>query len=103
MAPKKKAPTFRQCALMISSWGELSTQALEDVDKARAETRHCIVVGIASSSATTGSSSAGAAAISVTASSAPEDVQPGADIVDLTEDVAAVTTPTALLKKLQRK
>ena len=80
---------------MISSQGELSTQALEDVEKVRAKMWHYTAAGVTSNSDTTGSSSVGVVVVLVTASSALEDKQLGMDVVDLTKDGTIVTAPIA--------
>jgi hypothetical protein len=105
MAPKKKPPTFRQQALMISNRGELSTQAMEDIKRARAATQLQPSGGTnsTSTSAPSRSSSAVAGGILMTALSAPEDVQLESDNVEQIEGGATITTPTTLVKKIRRR
>jgi hypothetical protein len=121
--PKKNMPTFRQHDLMISSHGELSTQALENVEnieKARAASRRSCSSGVGSNSsapATEGSSScdagvgahvsdpmAASAAISEPSSSNCETgVATSAGIVDLTEDTTDLEVLALSLKKIKHK
>ena len=108
MAPKKKPPTFRQQVLMISSWGKLSMQAMEDIDKARVGSQYSAttVASNTSTSATTWSSVAVATSVLVvlvTDSSAPEGLHARVNIVDLIEDAPMIATPIAPIKKLCQK
>jgi hypothetical protein len=121
MAPNlKNMPTFRQRTLMISSRGELSTQALENVEKARTASRRSCSSGAGSNSfasATVDSSScdagidahasdrvAASATISKRSSTNCETsgIEP-VGIVDLTKDTADLEAPALPLKKIRRK
>jgi hypothetical protein len=103
--PKKNMPTFRQHTLMISSRSKLSTQALENVEKARAASRRSCSSSAgsnSSASATAGSSSCNVGVgthvsdpvVASTAISEPSSTncESGAaaptGIVDLTKDTA---------------
>jgi hypothetical protein len=65
MVPKR-APTFQQRALMILSQGELSTQAMEDIQHARAAAKHCTSANARGSAAALASVSFSSAAIGST-------------------------------------
>ena len=121
MAPNpKNMLTFRQRALMILSHGELSTQALENVDGVRAARRRSCSSGAGSNtfaSAMVGSSFddagvdahasdciAAFAAISEPSSTNCETSRTeSVEIVDLTKDTADLEAPTLPLKKIKRK
>jgi hypothetical protein len=63
---KKSVPTFRQQALMISSCGELSTQAMEDVQSTRASEKQDLSgdIGSCTSASAIGGSSSSAGLLS---------------------------------------
>jgi hypothetical protein len=78
---------------------------MEDIVRARAASRYSAptIASSTSASETTGSSSTTAVFVSVTDSCTPEGLQPGVNVVDLTEDAPAVAAPIALVKKVRRK